>query len=45
MQSGGVGKRKAGKKSQGLLWMVNSIPKHQIVKLCLTFEAVGSKAE
>ena len=30
MQSGGVGKRKAGKKSQGLLWMVNSIPKHKV---------------
>ena len=30
IRSGGVGKRKAGKKTQGLLWMVNSLPKHKV---------------
>ena len=30
IRSGGAGKRKVGKKSQGLLWMVNSIPKHKV---------------
>ena len=28
--SGGAGKQKAGKKTQGLLWMVNSLPKHMV---------------
>ena len=27
---GGAGTRKVGEKSQGLLWMVNSIPKHKV---------------
>ena len=30
MRSGGAGKRKAGKKTQGLLWMVISSTKHKI---------------
>ena len=30
IRSGGAGKRKEGKKSQVLLWMVDSIPKHKV---------------
>ena len=30
VRSGGAGKRKVGEKSQVLLWMVNSIPKHKV---------------
>ena len=30
IRNGGAGKRKAEKKSQGPLWMVNSLPKHKV---------------
>ena len=34
--SGGAGERKAGKKTQGLLGMVNSLPKHKVLASVLS---------
>jgi len=43
IRSGEAGKRKAGKKTQGLLWMVNSTPKHKVpTSVYSPFAVVGS---